>query len=120
MSDFLDNYIPSAIELIVLSLVMVVAFVWFLRLFDKDYKEQNSLESKTKNLEEKLTLQKEELKHLLPKVAPLEEQAFQFKYDPKKGRKLETELLNLKRRIKTLERYIEQDSKKLSALKDKK
>jgi len=44
----------------------------------------------------------------------------QYKYDPKKGRELEIELLNLKGRIKTLERYIEQDSKKLSALKDKK
>jgi len=118
MSDFLTSL--SNIQLIVLSLLIIGAFVWFIRLFDKDYKEQNSLESKIKNLEEKLTLQEEELKHLLPKVEPLEEQALQSNYDPKKSRELETELLNLKGRIKTLERYIEQDSKKLSALKDKK
>jgi hypothetical protein len=55
MSDFLTSL--SNIQLIVLSLLIIGAFVWFLRLFDKDYKEQNSLESKIKNLEEKLTLQ---------------------------------------------------------------
>ena len=118
MSDFLTSL--SNIQLIVLSLVIIGAFVWFLRLFDKDYKEQNSLESKIINLEEKLSRQEEELNHLLPKVEPLEEQALQSNYDPKKSRELETELLNLKGRIKTLERYIEQDSKKLLALKDKK
>lgn len=75
-----------------------------------------------KNLKNLISIDvtKKELKHLLPKVEPLEEQALQYKYDPKKGRELEIELLNLKGRIKTLERYIEQDSKKLSALKDKK
>lgn len=106
----------SNIEWIVLAFVIIGAFVWFLRLFDKD----NSIETKIENLENKLSQQEEELQYLLPKVEPLEKEELQSKYSSKKNREISYELSQLKGRIKTLERLIEQDSEKLLQLKDKK
>ena len=125
MSEFFEEFffsgttIQQMTRLVIFSLIVLTVFIFILRMTDKNYRKQFSKDEKIKKLEENLVEYDSELKNLLPKVDPLEKKQFESKYDPKKIREVETELLNLKGRIQTLERFLKTDRDKLKKLREK-
>jgi len=109
----------NTIQIFFLALVLLMLFIFIIRLTDKDYRKQFSNDEKIKKLEDNLVEYNSELKELLPKVSPLEKKHLESKYNPKKNRELESELNNLKGRIQTLERFLKTDKEKLKKLKEK-
>lgn len=117
MSDFINDL--SAFGFILLAIILLIAFVFILRLTDKDYRKQFSKEEKIKKLEANLVEYNSELNELLPKVDPLEKEQLESIYGTKKNREIETDLNLLKSRITTLQRFIKTDENKLQKLKGK-
>ena len=116
MSDFINDL--SVFGFTLLASILLVVFVFILRMTDKDYRKQFSKDEKIKKLEENIAKHNAELNELLPKVDPLEKEELQSIYGTKENREIETNLNLLNGRITTLQRFIKTDENKLQKLKD--